>query len=431
MFRSVVLDAIRALDPRHRRTRTKREDRERARAALLQRLSANEDFTAPVTAKSVSAQQVLQISYAPAYRNPYQVLFYGFQASGLNAQPRSLNEAQQLIGTAPYGSRHCFHQHWLNEILPVNISAKAADARVNDFVDRLTSFKTCGGLVAWTLHNLVSHESPHPEIEAKLSVALGSIADVTLVHGLQAADVAQDAYGVSPDKLLRIEHGSYRNVYPDHGNRVIARKRLGVGEEEDCFLFLGFVRPYKGVTELVPILSRYATTASKRPIRLIVAGEFMGIEPAALALQSSSSLRLDIRPAFVPDDALQDYAQAADFMVLPFRRTLTSGSAILSLSFGLPVIAPASGSLTELIADGSEGFLYAPDAEEGLASAVARALGCDAPERSRMRERAKARAARLTWAPGRRAFVESLLAAAARLDRQCADATTSADKRRC
>ena len=46
---------------------------------------------------------------------------------------------------------------------------------------------------------------------------------------------------------------------------------------------------------------------------------------------------------YIPDAELQVWLRAADVVVLPFRDILTSGSAILALSFGRAVVAPALG----------------------------------------------------------------------------------------
>ncbi len=65
----------------------------------------------------------------------------------------------------------------------------------------------------------------------------------------------------------------------------------------------------------------------------------------------------------IPDDQMQVYLRAADAVVLPYRDVLSSGSAILAMTFGQPVIAPAIGCLPESL--GSEGtILYDAGAAE-------------------------------------------------------------------
>ena len=48
---------------------------------------------------------------------------------------------------------------------------------------------------------------------------------------------------------------------------------------------------------------------------------------------------------------------ASDVVVLPFKDILTSGSAILAMSFGKPVITPAIGCTLDILKDGRN-FLY-------------------------------------------------------------------------
>ncbi len=60
---------------------------------------------------------------------------------------------------------------------------------------------------------------------------------------------------------------------------------------------------------------------------------------------------------FIPDDEVQIYMNASDVMVLPYTNVLTSGAAILALSFYKPVIAPKKGLLPELVND-DIGYLF-------------------------------------------------------------------------
>jgi glycosyltransferase involved in cell wall biosynthesis len=157
-------------------------------------------------------------------------------------------------------------------------------------------------------------------------------------------------------------------------------------------LFLGDVRGYKGTGELVRAFRDVGGTAA----RLVVAGR--ASDPAIeRSLRDAAAVDPRIRPhlGYVPDEEIGGYLRAADAAVLPFRDILTSGSAILALTFGLPLVAPALGCLPETVPpDG--GFLYDPDAPDGLVDALRRVLGADlAP----MGAAATARAVELDWGP--------------------------------
>jgi glycosyltransferase involved in cell wall biosynthesis len=106
---------------------------------------------------------------------------------------------------------------------------------------------------------------------------------------------------------------------------------------------------------------------------------------------------------FFPNEDFQLYLNAADVVVLPFLEVLTSGSAITALSFGRPVIAPATGCLPELLVEGA-GIVY----ESGTPGALQQAM-----EEFRWRDvaacgRAAYRRARsLSWEPIARQTLEA------------------------
>ena len=75
--------------------------------------------------------------------------------------------------------------------------------------------------------------------------------------------------------------------------------------------------------------------------------------------------KISLHLQFVPDDQVHQFFSGVDAVVLPFTDVLTSGSAILALSFGKPVIAPALGCLPELITDQC-GVLFDPNNPDGL-----------------------------------------------------------------
>jgi len=76
---------------------------------------------------------------------------------------------------------------------------------------------------------------------------------------------------------------------------------------------------------------------------------------------------------FIDDAELQFFIRAADAVVLPFRDVLTSGSAILALSFGRPVVAPRIGNLVEIVNE-EMGILYAVEDQNGLVNGMRSAL---------------------------------------------------------
>lgn len=72
---------------------------------------------------------------------------------------------------------------------------------------------------------------------------------------------------------------------------------------------------------------------------------------------------------WIEDEDYQFFFGACDAVVFPFKSILTSGSVMLALSFGKPVVVPRLGCLPDLV-DDSMGVLYDPDSPDGLAGAL-------------------------------------------------------------
>jgi glycosyltransferase involved in cell wall biosynthesis len=55
---------------------------------------------------------------------------------------------------------------------------------------------------------------------------------------------------------------------------------------------------------------------------------------------------------------LQLFYRSADVAVFPYENILTSGSALLAMTFGVPPILPRVGMVEELLQDGQCGFTF-------------------------------------------------------------------------
>jgi len=85
---------------------------------------------------------------------------------------------------------------------------------------------------------------------------------------------------------------------------------------------------------------------------------------ARLAAELDEAAERDCRirflPRFVRDERVANFFAAADVAVVPRRDGGTSGSLILALSFGVPVVAADRATYRELMADGEAGWLFEP-----------------------------------------------------------------------
>jgi glycosyltransferase involved in cell wall biosynthesis len=285
------------------------------------------------------------------------------------------------------------HLHWTHEYL------KGADGptRLNRarFLGQLRFLRRLGVRLVWTMHNLGGHDGVRHASEMTVHRDLVRLADAVICHCTAARDAAIAAYGLTVAEAARlhvIPHGSYVGVYPDTITSVDARARLGLPPVGPALLFLGAVRGYKGTDDLVAAFR----TIAHPDARLLIAGRPRGAGIVErLTAAAATDPRIHLSLGFVPDAELQVWLRAADLVVLPFRDILTSGSAILALSFGRPVVAPALGCLPETVPP-TAGILYDPDTPGALGDALRAALDGDLAS---LGEGALAQARELDWGP--------------------------------
>lgn len=304
--------------------------------------------------------------------NPYQALLAAaLERRNWAAQGGDLDLAIQMNREArKQGRPVVFHLHWIAPLL----RGPGEPARaIAAFLDRLATFVAEGGMVLWTVHNALSHDRARPAEEVALRRRLGEIATAIHVHSDSALAQIERHYPLPRDKVIVGRHPSYIGAYRDTVARDDARRHFGLRDDQVLFLFLGQIRPYKGLDALLPA---FATLNAEHPSsRLLVAGRpDPGDATADLLARCQALPGLGLHADYVPDDALQVFYAAADYAVLPYTNILTSGAAVAALSFGCPIIAPDLPAFSDLIEDGVGGILYPSAAADGPLVAMRRAL---------------------------------------------------------
>jgi glycosyltransferase involved in cell wall biosynthesis len=240
--------------------------------------------------------------------------------------------------------------------------------------------------VVWTVHNVLPHD-PVFHDDAAAARALARSSDLVIAHS-QGALTQLAAIGAHPRRTTVIEHGSYIGVYPGAATRETARAQLGLDPDAFVYLFLGEIRSYKGIEELIAAY-RVAQTSNTT---LVIAGSCSESALRRLLEQHVASSGVIWRDGFVDPAAVQPYFAAADVAVLPFRRISTSGSALLAFSFGTPLITTSSTAVEAVPADA----FYAYD---GSLADLAKVLvvAREDPGRQSLGERGRRHAASLGW----------------------------------
>ena len=273
------------------------------------------------------------------------------------------------------------HLHWVHGPV-IGPGILRTTVRLMLFWASLFVWLLRGKKIVWTVHNLLNHERCRPWLDRANSKFVAKLSSIVLVHGDAAVPIVRDMYSISETKLRVIHHGNYAHVLQAHS--------LIIDHKQRRFLFFGMIRPYKGVLELVRAFGSLSGCA-----RLYIAGQVLdsGLQQELEDLVDMDD-RVTIDPNFISNDELKRLLDWCDVVVLPFRDILTSGSLLMALTAGRPVIIPRAGLVTEY-ANEDCAFFYDQNDRQGLQHALQRALNCN--DLKKMADAAMARSKDFDW----------------------------------
>jgi beta-1,4-mannosyltransferase len=249
----------------------------------------------------------------------------------------------------------------------------------------LASVRLFGMKLAWTAHNILPHGQVFPDDSAARRLLVRHC-DVVFGHS-EWSLTGLIELGAKPAKWALVRHPAFS----------LSASQAPLPDSFDWpteFLFFGKIFDYKGVDDL---LEAFAGLPQSVPARLTVAGECTDPRLSARLeeLAARSGERVSLRMGHATEDEVAGLMGAAHVVVLPFRRVTTSGSAMLALGCGKPLIIRELPALAGLPSDAV--FLYDGSIPE-LAKTLQAASSADRETLSRMSRAAIAYAAEATWA---------------------------------
>ena len=301
--------------------------------------------------------------------NPYQDLLARHLSSlgGKVAMVRGSVFLPALLRWKP----HILHLHWLHYFFLAQGLTKSLIKSVA-FLAQLCLARLLGVKIVWTAHNLVNHERQRETLDRFFRGVVARFADAIIVHGASAGPAVAARCRIKDLRSFAVvPHGNYVDVYPNTQSRSTARGELGLAEDVPVMLFLGGIRPYKGVLRLVRSFKRMDPSGGS--VLLIVGPAYDRGLMARIQAEIDSQRGIRFLPGFVEPERIQTFMNAADLVVLPHREILTSGALVLAMSFGKPVIAPRLGCIPDMV-DEQGSFFYDPDVEDGLLGAMLNAV---------------------------------------------------------
>lgn len=243
-------------------------------------------------------------------------------------------------------------------------------------------------------------------------------ADSYVVHAFKTADELKQLFPkqtfdvVEPGKkgtgkgvlVRKLYHPVYDMFRPDPEFDVEKAKQQ-MGLRKHVFLFFGFIRKYKGLHNVIKAF--HQLTLQREDVSLLIVGESFwntldnkklatkikravfglakkiflkkqddesNYHPLALIDELNLKEHTFVMNDFVPNEAVHQYFQVSDNIMLFYLTATPSGIESIAYNFNLPMLATRVGHFTETVKDGYNGYLAEAENIEDMVRVMQKAI---------------------------------------------------------
>lgn len=261
---------------------------------------------------------------------------------------------QQAFGTRA----DIVHMHWPQAV----VSAKwpLAIRRTAMLLAILLVQKARGAKIVWTAHNLRAHASPRPQIERFWMGIVTRLLDGVVFLSEYSRSEAWRLFPQLAQKPMKVvPHGVYGNAYPASVDQGQAQAHWGLSAERPIVGFVGEIKPYKGLRQLITAF----TQTSPGTLSLLIAGKFPQNAHGSDLKSLIDAARAEGHSIIVHDqrldnDQLIKAVLACDLIALPYLKGENSGLAILASEKDRALLLPNEPRYDELSSQIETNLIY-------------------------------------------------------------------------
>jgi len=218
----------------------------------------------------------------------------------------------------------------------------------------------------WTIHNLYPHNAKYHRMERFMRRLICRFCNKLIVASESIKRKVMAEFDVPAKKLFVVKHGHYLGVYKRKGTDF--RQVYNIPEDADVYLFLGAIKAYKGVEDLI---EAFNAVKSKQSYLIIAGKADVEMTEYLKHVQDNDNIIMELQ--FIPNESIADLISSVDVMVMPYKEITTSGSAILGLSFKKLIVMPNNDFIDEYFTEDMV-VRYNPAVDNGLTNAMKVAL---------------------------------------------------------
>jgi beta-1,4-mannosyltransferase len=189
--------------------------------------------------------------------------------------------------------------------------------------------------IVHTLHNIHNHAGLWLNIEKVVYTWFLRRCSRIRVYTQETKDKVVSLFGLRPERIKLVYDVPFHHYYPNDVSIAESRQHLKIPQKAFVYIFLGMVKPYKGIEDLIAAFRQMASPSDI--LMLVGASDRPSYADSIKSLVADDS-RVIFRNEFVAVPQVQYYFNAADVVVLPFKNIEHSSSVDLAMSFAKPII---------------------------------------------------------------------------------------------
>ena len=264
----------------------------------------------------------------------------------------------------------------------------------------LVTFHTLDRVKADASPEEISFQEPARRAAAESQIV--GCADAVVASCSVEAEQLVELYGADPERIVIVAPG-VDHAFFSPGDRLQARRAIGLETAGPLVLFAGRIQPLKGPTVAVESLALVRQRGGRlADTRLALIGGPSGPHGDMEMTEVRRRVRaygLERAVSLLPPQSherLSTFYRASDVCVVPSHSESFGLVALEAAACGIPVVASAVGGLTTLVDHGRTGYLVEGREPADYAAPLAQLLGSPG-DSARMAEAAAERAGAYTW----------------------------------
>ena len=281
-----------------------------------------------------------------ACKNPYNKILYTSLSQDFNVVEYGKKTFAPQAGDI-------LHIHWPDRFFR-SANKLSIGLKLWGFTRLAKKIKRHKAKIVWTVHNIEPHKYHYQSTVAKGVKKIASLVDGLIFLSESNRLAFFDKYPELETQVATavIPHIDYRGYYPQAQPLDIDPSL----SDRIKILYFGVIRSHKGLEGMCQAAQ---AIGSKDKLAWLLAGD-----PGEQGLSQELANLINKLPIayknfnHVNDQELANIFSAADIVLLPYEKIFNSGTAILAVSMGKRLIAPAMGSLVDLQKSVGDHWIY-------------------------------------------------------------------------